>query len=171
MTSVRADQAPARLGSAAVCALVATLSLALAAPGIARAAETGNEAARPQDSRGLAPAPAPSNVPAVNFVAETPSPSRWARLPLWQKVLGVGASLAGLAAVGSGAYFLWQDGQSTCSASTKTCAYHHQTALAGWLLVAGGAATSLGGVTLVLLPAIGESHGHATARLAVSGSF
>jgi hypothetical protein len=79
--------------------------------------------------------------------------------------------LAGLAAVGGGAYFLWQDGQSTCSTSTKTCAYHHQTALAGWLLVAGGAAFSLGGVTLVLLPPVGESHGHAVARLAVSGSF
>jgi hypothetical protein len=171
MTSVRADQPPARLGLAAVCTLVATLSFAPATPGLARAAEAGNEAARSQDLRALAPAPAPTNVPAVNFVAETRSPSRWARLPLWQKVLGVGASLGGLAAVGGGAYFLWQDGQSTCSASSKTCAYHHQTALAGWLLVAGGAAASLGGVTLVLLPPIGESHGHAVARLAVSGGF
>jgi hypothetical protein len=171
MTSVKADQAPARLGLAAVCTLVATLSLALAAPGIARAAETGNEAARPQDPRAVVPAPAPTNAPEVNLLADTPSPSRWARLPLWQKVLGVGASLAGLAAVGGGAFFLWQDGQSNCAASTKTCAYHHQTALAGWLLVAGGAAASLGGVTLVLLPPLGESHGNTVARLAVSGSF
>jgi hypothetical protein len=170
MTSVKADQAPARLGLAAICTL-ATLSLALATPGLARAAETGNEAARPQDSRALVPAQAPTNAPEVNLLADTPSSSRWALLPLWQKVLGVGASLAGLAAVGGGAYFLWQDGQSTCSTSTKTCAYHHQTALAGWLLVAGGAAFSLGGVTLVLLPPVGESHGHAVARLAVSGSF
>jgi hypothetical protein len=166
MTNVRADQAPARSDLAVVCTLVATLSLAIATPGLARAAETANEAARPQ---ALAPALAPTNVPAVDSVAEAPSPSRWARLPLWQKVLGVGASLVGLAAVGSGAYFLWQDGQATCSAGT--CPYHHQTALAGWLLVAGGAATSLGGVTLVLLPPIGESRGHAVARLAVSGSF
>jgi hypothetical protein len=43
--------------------------------------------------------------------------------------------------------------------------------LAGWLLVAGGTAASLGGVTLLLLPPIGESRGHAVAGLAVSGSF
>jgi len=169
MTNVRADHPPARSGLAAVCALVATFSLTLATPGLARAAETANGAARPQDPHVPAAAPAPTSVPAVDSVADAPSPSRWARLPLWQKVLGVGASLVGLAAVGSGAYFLWQDGQSTCSSGT--CAYHHQTALAGWLLVAGGAAFSVGGVTLVLLPPIGESRGQAVARLAVSGRF
>jgi hypothetical protein len=168
MTNVRADQAPARSDLAVVCTLVATLSLAIATPGLARAAETANEAARPQ---ALAPALAPTNVPAVDSVAEAPSPSRWARLPLWQKVLGLGASLVGLAAVGGGAYFLWQDGQAACSPPSGTCAYHHKTALAGWLFVAGGTAASLGGVTLVLLPPIGASSGHAVARLALSASF
>ncbi|HJX65059.1 MAG TPA: hypothetical protein VJ860_14040 [Polyangia bacterium] len=174
MTNVRADQAPARaaIGLATVCTLVATLGLEfVVAPGLARAAETADGASLPQDQHLLAPAPAPTSVPAVDSVADAPSPSRWARLPLWQKVLGVGASLVGLAAVGSGAYFLWQDGRAACSPPSGTCAYHHQTALAGWLLVAGGTAASLGGVTLVLLPPIGASSGRAVARLALSASF
>jgi hypothetical protein len=174
MSSVRADQAPARsaIGLAAICTLLATLSFALVAwHGLAWAAETADGASRSQDQHSLAATPVTSNAPAQNSGTDTPSPSRWTRLPLWQKVLGVGATLAGLAAVGSGAYLLWLDGQAACSPPAGPCAYHHETALAGWLLVAGGAATSLGGVTLVLLPPIGESRGHAVARLAVSGSF
>jgi|GEM_PF-3376215 hypothetical protein len=174
MTNVRADQAPARsaIGLATVRALVVTLSLALVAtPGLVRAAETADAAGLPQDQHVLAPAPVTTGAPSVNSVAGTAAPSRWARVPLWQKVLGVGASLAGLAAVGSGAYLLWRDGQAACSPPTGTCAYHHRAALAGWLLVAGGTAASLGGVTLVLLPPIGESRGHAVARLAVYASF
>jgi hypothetical protein len=174
MSSVRADQAPARsaIGLAIVCTLVATLGLALVAtPGLALAAETADAAGLPQDQHVLAPAPVMTGAPSVNSVAGTAAPSRWARVRLWQKVLGVGATLAGLAAVGSGAYLLWRDGQAACSPPSGTCAYHHQTALAGWLLVAGGTAASLGGVTLLLLPPIGESRGHAVAGLAVSGSF
>jgi hypothetical protein len=174
MTNARADQAPARsaIGLPSACTLVATLGLALvAAPGLARAAETADGASLPQDRHVLAPAPVMTGAPSLNSVAGTAAPSRWARVPLWQKMLGVGASLAGLAAVGSGAYLLWRDGQAACSPPSGTCAYHHQTALAGWLLVAGGTAASLGGVTLLLLPPIGESRGHAVARLAVSARF
>jgi hypothetical protein len=174
MSSVRADQAPTRsaIGLAAACTLVATLGLALVAtPGLARAAETADRASLPQDQPVLAPAPVATGAPSLDSVAGTAAPSRWARVPLWQKVLGVGASLAGLVAVGSGAYLLWRDGQAACSPPSGTCAYHHETALAGWLLVAGGTAASLGGVMLVLLPPIGESRGHAAARLAVSGTF
>jgi hypothetical protein len=174
MTKLRAEQAPARsaIGLAGVCALVATLSLELViAPGLARAAETADESARPQDQHLLASAPVTTSAPSVNSIADMSSPSRWARLPLWQKVLGVGAALAGLAAVGGGAYLLWRDGQAACSPPSGACAYHHETALAGWLLVAGGAVVSLGGVTLVLLPPLGESRSHAAARLAVAASF
>jgi hypothetical protein len=173
MSSVRADQAPARsaIGLATVCTLVATLGLALVATPGALASETANAAGLLQDQHVLAPAPVMTGAPSVNFLAGTAAPSRWARVRLWQKVLGVGASLAGLAAVGSGAYLLWRNGQAACSPPSGSCAYHHQTALAGWLLVAGGTAVSLGGVTLLLLPPIGESRGRAVARLAVSASF
>jgi hypothetical protein len=79
--------------------------------------------------------------------------------------------LVGLAAVGGGAYLLWLDGQAGCSSSDGGCASTRHTALAGWLLVAGGTAATLGGVTLVLLPPIGDSRGHAMSGLALSATF
>jgi hypothetical protein len=168
MPNVRTDQAPARseTGLAAVGTLIAVLVVALvAAPGLAWAG--GADLAQPA----LAPAPVASNSPAKDAASGASSPSRWARLSLWQKVLGAGATLAGLAAVGSGAYLLWLDGQDACSPPGHQCRYRHQTALSGWLLVAGGAAASLGGVTLLLVPPIGESHSHAITGLALSARF
>ena len=175
MANVSADQAPARseIGLTAACALVVILSIELvAAPGLARAAEAADGAGRPQNQPALAPAPVTSHAPAVNPVSGAPSPSRWAHVPRWQKVLGVGATLVGLAAVGTGAYLLWLDGQDACSPRGKGCPYNeYQTALAGWLLVVGGTVASLGGVTLLLVPPIGESRSHAVAGLAVSARF
>ena len=171
MPNVRTDQAPARseTGLAAVRTLIAILAIELvAAPGVARAAEVGAGMAQPL----LAPAPVASSPPAENPVSGPPSPSRWARVSPWQKVLGVGATLAGLAAVSGGAYLLWMDGQEACSPPGSQCQFKHQTALAGWLLVAGGTAASLGGVTLLLVPPIGQSRsGHAVAGLALSARF
>ena len=177
MVTLTRDQAPARWETclAVVCPLIAILGVQLvAAPNLAWAANAADGASRPPDQHSLAPAPMTTNAPAVNTVADTPSPSRWAQVPLWQKVLGVGASLVGLAAVGTGAYLLWLNGQAACSAGPRgsRCPYSdHQTALAGWLIVAGGAATSLGGVTLVLMPPIGGSRGRTVAGLTVSASF
>jgi len=165
MVNLRTDQAPARseIGWAAACTLVAILVVELfAAPGFAWATEAAAGAALPQPAVG--PAPTTPNASAANPVLGAPAPSRWARVPAWQKILGVGATLVGLAAVGTGAYLLWLDGQ-------KTGAFTDQTALAGWLLVAGGTAASLGGVTFLLLPPIGEPRGHAVAGLAVSARF
>jgi hypothetical protein len=160
---------------AAACAVIAILSVELAAaPGIAWADEAWEATKPTQNQPSLAPAPAKTNASAVSAA---PSPSRWARVPAWQKVLGVGAILTGLAAVGTGAYLLWLDGQNACSPSAtkpggSSCAYpEHQTALAGWLLMAGGAAASLGGVTFLLVPPIGESRSHAAAGLALSARF
>jgi len=82
----------------------------------------------------------------------------------------VGAILTGLAAVGSGAFLLWLDGQSSCWPA-KCSASNYHTALAGWLLMAGGTAASLGGVTLLLVPPTGESRSHAVAGLALSARF
>ena len=170
----KADQAPARseIGLAWACALIAILSVELvAAPGLAWAAEaTDAVGGRQQNQPALVPASVATNPPAVNVVSGSPAPSRWARLPAWQKVLGVGAALAGLAAVGGGAFLLWLDGQSSCWPA-KCQASHYHTALAGWLLMAGGTAASLGGVTLLLVPPIGESRGHAGAGLALSARF
>jgi hypothetical protein len=165
MVNLRTDQAPARseIGLAAVCVPIAILVVELvAAPGLAWAAEAVTGAGLTPPS--LAPAPVAGSAPTANPVLGAPAPSRWARVPAWQKVLGVGATLVGLAAVGTGAYLLWLDGQ-------KTGAFTDQTALAGWLLVAGGTAASLGGVTFLLLPPSGESRGHALAGLAVSARF
>ena len=117
MANVRADQAPARseIGLATVFTLGAALSLALvAAPGSALAADAADGAGIPQSQPALLPAPMTTTTPAVDTVSGAPSPTRWARLPRWQKVLGVGAILTGLAAVGGGAYLLWLDGQATC---------------------------------------------------------
>jgi hypothetical protein len=171
MANLRTDLARARseIRLAAACTLIAILVVELgAAPGLAWATEAAAGAGLPQPA--VAPAPVTSNAPAVNPVSETPPASRWARVPAWQKVLGVGATLVGLAAVGTGAYLLWFD-QASCSPSVKRCASHRQTALAGWLLMAGGTAASLGGVTLLLVPPIGESRGRALAGLAVSARF
>jgi hypothetical protein len=170
MANVSTDQAPARseMRLAAVCVLVAILGFELgAAPGLARAAEAADGEGRSQP---VAPAPVATNSPTLNTVSGAPSASRWARVPAWQKVLGVGATLVGLAAVGTGAYLLWFD-QASCSPSVERCASHRQTALPGWLLMAGGTATSLAGVTLLLVPPIGESRGRAVAGLAVSARF
>ena len=172
MANVRADQAPARseIGLAAVCALIAILSLQLiAAPGSALAAEAADAVGIPQNQPSLLPTPAATTAPAVNAVSGSPSPTRWTRLPRWQKVFGVGAILTGLAAVGSGAYLLWLDGQPACGLAACASSYH--TALAGWLLMAGGTAASLGGVTLILVPPIGKAGNHAAAGLALYATF
>jgi hypothetical protein len=174
MANVRADQAPARseIGLAAVFALGAALSVALVvAPGSAQAAEAANVVGLPQSQPSLLHPPVTTTAPAVNAVSGSPSPSRWARVPRWQKVLGVGAILTGLAAVGSGAYLLWLDGQYTCRSAACPPSNKYNTALAGWLLMAGGTAASLGGVSLLLVPPIGESRSHAVARLALSAAF
>jgi hypothetical protein len=171
MVNLRTDQAPARseIGWAAVCTLVAILVVELfAAPGLAWATEAAAAAALAQPAVG--PAPTTPNASAANPVLGAPAPSRWARVPAWQKVLGMGATLVGLAAVGAGAYLLWLD-QASCSPSVKYCASHRETALPGWLLMAGGTAASLGGVTFLLVPPIGESRGRAVAGLAVSARF
>ncbi len=171
MANVRTAQAPARsgMGLAAVCTLVAILSAELVvAPGFAWAAEAAGGAGLPQSS--LSPPPVMSNALTTKHVSDASSISRWTLVPAWQKVLGVGATLVGLAAVGAGAYLLWRDGQYGCwPAPCKSAQFH--TALAGWLLVAGGAAVSLGGVTFLLLPPIGEPGGRALAGLAVSAKF
>jgi hypothetical protein len=170
MANVSTDQAPARseMRLAAVCALIAILGIELAAaPGLARAAEAADGEGRSQP---VAPAPVATNSPTLNTVSGAPSASCWARVPAWQKVLGVGATLVGLAAVGTGAYLLWLD-QASCSPSVKYCASHRETALPGWLLMAGGTAAGLGGVTLLLIPPIGESRSHAVAGLALSARF
>ena len=173
MVNLRTDQAPARseIGWAAACTLVAILAVGLfAAPGLAWATEAAAAAALAQPAVG--PAPTTPNASAANPVLGAPAPSRWARVPAWQKVLGVGATLVGLAAVGTGAYLLWLDGQNACARPGIPCAYpEYQTAMAGWLLMAGGTAASLGGVTFLLVPPIGESRGHALAGLAVSARF
>jgi hypothetical protein len=177
MVNLRTDQAPARseIGWAAACTLVAILVVELfAAPGFAWATEAAAGAALPQPAVG--PAPTTPNASAANPVLGAPAPSRWARVPAWQKILGVGATLVGLAAVGTGAYLLWLDGQNACApakdkTSLSACAFRHPTALPGWLLMAGGTAASLGGVTFLLLPPIGESRGRAVAGLAVSARF
>jgi hypothetical protein len=164
MVNLRTDQAPARseIGLAAVCVPIAILVVELvAAPSLAWAAEAATGAGLTPPS--LAPAPVAGSAPAANPVLGAPAPSRWARVPAWQKVLGVGATLVGLAAVGTGAYLLWLDGQPR--------AYKRPTALAGWLLMAGGTAASLGGVTFLLVPPSGESRGRALAGLAVSVRF
>jgi hypothetical protein len=171
MANVSTDQAPARseMGLAAVCALAAILGFEfVAAPGLARAAEAADGEGRSQP---VAPAPVATNSPTLNTVSGAPSASRWARVPAWQKVLGVGATLVGLAAVGTGAYLLWLDGQNGCSPPSKTCQYKRETALPGWLLMAGGTAAGLGGVTLLLIPPIGESRSHAVVGLALSARF
>ena len=173
MANARADQAPARseISLAAACTLIAILSVELvAAPGRAWAAEATDAESRPQNQPALAPTPMTTNPPAVDAASISPSPSRWARVPTWQRVLGVGAILTGLAAVGSGAFLLWLDGQSSCWPA-KCSASNYHTALAGWLLVAGGTAASLGGVTLLLVPPTGESRSHPVAGLALSASF
>jgi hypothetical protein len=173
MANVRVDQAPARseLGSAAVSTLAAILSIALVvAPGSAQAAGAADGAGIAQNHPSLLPAPVTTTAPAVDTVSGAPSPTRWARLPRWQKVLGVGAILTGLAAVGSGAYLLWLDGQAACQPAPCQSS-NYNTALAGWLLMAGGAAASLGGVTLVLVPPVGEARNHAAAGLELSAAF
>ena len=173
MANARADQAPARseIGLAAACTLIAILSVAfVAAPGRAWAAEATDAVSRPQNQPALAPTPVTTSPPAVDAASGSPFPSRWARVPTWQKVLGVGAILTGLAAVGSGAFLLWLDGQSSCWPA-KCSASNYHTALTGWLLMAGGTAASLGGVTLLLVPPTGESRSHAVAGLALSARF
>ena len=102
MVNLRTDQAPARseIGWAAACTLVAILVVELfAAPGFAWATEAAAGAALPQPAVG--PAPTTPNASAANPVLGAPAPSRWARVPAWQKILGVGATLVGLAAVGT----------------------------------------------------------------------
>jgi len=173
MANARADQTPARseIGLAAACALIAMLSLELvAAPGRAWAAEVTDAASRPQNQPALAPTPVMSNSPTLDAASGSPSPSHWARVPTWQRVLGVGAILTGLAAVGSGAFLLWLDGQSSCWPA-KCSASNYHTALAGWLLMAGGTAASLGGVTLLLVPPTAESRSRPVAGLALSARF
>jgi hypothetical protein len=173
MAHVRADQAPARseIGLAAVCTLVAILILqVIAAPGSALAAEAADAAGIPQKQPSLLPTPVATDASAVNAVSGSPSPSRWARLPRWQKVFGVGAILTGLAAVGSGAYLLWLDGQAACWPA-KCVSSKYNTALAGWLLMAGGTAASLGGVTLILVPPMDKAGNHAAAGLALYATY
>jgi hypothetical protein len=173
MANLRGDQAPApsEIGLAAVSTLVAILVALIDAPGLAQAAEGGADLPQAGNPSSLAPAPVMTTAPAADDVSGAPSPTRWARVPRWQKALGVGAILAGLAAVGSGAYLLWLDGQYTCRSAGCTPFDKYNTALAGWLLMAGGTAASLGGVTLVLVPPIGESRSRAVAGLALSACF
>ena len=171
MANLRTDQARARLEIrlAAACMPIAILVVGFVTPpGLGWAAEAAAGASLAQPT--LAPTPATTDASAANPVPGTPAPSRWARVPAWQKVLGVGATLVGLAAVGTGAYLLWLD-RASCSPSVKSCASHRETALPGWLLMAGGTAASLGGVTFLLVPPLGESRGHALAGLAVSARF
>jgi hypothetical protein len=170
MASGRTDQAPDRweIGLAVASTLVAILGVVLvAAPGPAWAAEAADQAG-PQNQPSLLPAPVTTAAPTVNAVSDSPSPSSWARVPGWQKVLGVGAILTGLAAVGAGAYLFWLDGQSARPESTSS---KYNTAWAGWLLMGGGTAASLGGVALLLVPPTGGSPGHPVAGLALSAKF
>ena len=173
MANVRADQAPARsaIGLAAVFTLGAALGVALVATqGSAQAAEAEDVAGISQHQPSLLPAPVTTTVPTADAVSDALPPTRWARLPRWQKVFGVGAILTGLAAVGSGAYLLWLDGQPACRPAGCVSS-RYNTALAGWLLMAGGTAASLAGVTLVLVPPIGGARSHAAAGLALSATF
>jgi hypothetical protein len=172
MANVRAAQAPARsaIGLAAVFTLGAALGVALVAtPVFAQAAEAAEVAGIPQHQPSLVPAPV-TTAPTADAVSDALPPTRWARLPRWQKVFGVGAILTGLAAVGSGAYLLWLDGQPACRPAGCVSS-RYNTALAGWLLMAGGTAASLAGVTLVLVPPIGGARSHAAAGLALSATF
>jgi hypothetical protein len=144
MANVRA----AKIAKATVCTLVALLVAETAGPwGVAWAAETGNHPAVEQPARSPAEAPA---------AAGTPPASLWTTIPVWRKILGISTTLVGLAAVGGGAYFLSENG--TCPSGASTCTFPRSTAMAGWLLVAGGAAATLGGVTMMLVPVSSESH-------------
>jgi hypothetical protein len=145
MAKVRA----AKIGAITVCTLVALLVAEIASPwGVAWATETGNHPAVEQAGR------SPTETPAASG---TPPSSLWTTIPLWRKILAISTTLVGLAAVGGGAYFLWEN--NTCPSSGNTCAYTpHASVLASWLLVAGGAAATLGGVTMMLVPISSESH-------------
>ena len=136
MANVRAAQAPARsaIGLAAVFTLGAALVVALVAtPVFAQAAEAADVAGIPQHQPSLVPAPVTTTAPTADAVSDALPPTRWARLPRWQKVFGVGAILTGLAAVGSGAYLLWLDGQPACRPAGCVSS-RYNTALTGWLL-------------------------------------
>ena len=149
----------AKMGAVAVCTLVALLVAEIAGPwGVAWATETGIQPA--VEPAGRSPAESPA-------AAGTLPSSLWTTIPLWRKILGISTTLVGLAAVGGGAYFLWEN--NTCPSGANTCAYPHNTALAGWLLVAGGAAATLGGVTMILVPVSNESH--AVAGLGLVAAF
>lgn len=156
-----------RIGTVGTCALGAMLAFEIGAPlGVARAAEAAAGAA-PQQPGDLTPAPTTPDASGLTSTSDAPSSSAWAPVPGWQKAVGVGATLVGLAAVASGAYLVWY----TCNSDSSSCLYPHKTAPAGWLLIAGGAAATLGGVTLVLVPIGGKSAGHAVAGLAMSGAY
>jgi len=146
-------------GAISICVLASLLGLDLTSP----AAQAG-KADPPVQNAGITPAPTPMKIDAP-VPSGTPPRSLWTTVPAWRKVLGIGTTLVGLAAVGTGAYLLWDN--NTCHG--EPCPFSHDTALPGWLLVAGGAAASLGGVTLILVPGPAESR--PVARLLFSGTF
>jgi hypothetical protein len=146
-------------GAVLICALTAQLGSEMACP----AAQAG-AAGLPTQDVAIAPAPTPMKIDGPAASSAPPS-SLWTTVPLWRKVLGISSTLVGLAAVGTGAYLLWYN--TTCEGDP--CPFPHDTALPGWLLVAGGAAASLGGITLILVPGPAESR--PVARLVFSGTF
>jgi len=175
MANVKAEPAP-RIGASAVGALVVIIGVELGVPsGIAWGAEVAPGAAVQQSGDRPSLAPTAPSAPGVNAISNEPPLSRGARVPGWRTALGVGVTVVGLAAVASGAYFLWQNGQRyDClppDSNGVRCLHTRNYALAAWLLVAGGAAATLGGVTLAVVPVAGESGGHAPAGLAVSAVF